>query len=79
MGKVLGLTVVIGVVAGLRAMMPVAAVTWGARLRARPLDGTHLGRIGGSVSPWVFGLLALGELVNDKLPATHSRKVPLQV
>jgi len=29
-------------------------------------------------TPWVFGLLALAELVTDKLPATPSRKVPVQ-
>src|ERR1700710_702888 len=78
MAKVLVLTFLIGVVAGLRAMMPLAAVAWGARLHAWPLEGSRLAWFGGSVAPWVFALLALGEVVNDKLPATPSRKVPPQ-
>ena len=75
---VLLLAFVIGVVAGLRAMMPLAAVAWGARLGAIPLVGTHLGWLGAAATPWIFSMLAVGELINDKLPATPSRKVPPQ-
>ncbi len=75
---ILSLTFLIGVVAGLRAMMPLAVVSWGARLGAVPLGGTHLAWLGNAVTPWIFSLLAVGELVNDKLPATPSRKVPPQ-
>lgn len=75
---VLALAFVIGIVAGLRAIMPLAAVAWGAKLHAWSLDGTHLGWIGTTVAAWIFTVLALGELVNDKLPATPSRKVPPQ-
>jgi len=78
MGKVLLLTFLIGVVAGLRALTPLAAVAWGARLNDWPLIGTHLAWMGNTIVPWVFSVLALGELVNDKLPATPSRKVPPQ-
>jgi uncharacterized membrane protein len=78
MGKILVLTFVIGVVAGLRALTPLAAVAWGARLNDWPLMGTHLAWMGNAIMRWVFSVLALGELINDKLPATPSRKVPPQ-
>jgi len=78
MGKVLLLTFVIGVVAGLRALTPLAAVAWGARLNDWPLVGTHLAWMGNAITPWVFSVLALGEIINDKLPATPSRKIPPQ-
>jgi uncharacterized membrane protein len=75
---VLVLTFVIGVVAGLRAMMPLAVVSWGARLGHIPLEGTHLAWLGGAIAPWVFSVFALAELITDQLPSTPSRKVPPQ-
>lgn len=75
---ILLLAFAIGIVAGLRAMMPLAAVAWGARLGALPLAGTHLAWLGNAFVPWIFTALAIGELINDKLPATPSRKVPPQ-
>jgi uncharacterized membrane protein len=78
MTMILVLTFVIGVVAGLRAMTPLAVVAWGARLNMWVLVGTHLAWFGNAIMPWVFSVLAVGELINDKLPATASRKVPPQ-
>jgi len=66
----------IGVVAGLRAMMAPAAVSWAARLGWLNLQGTPLAFLGAAVTPWIFTVAALGELVNDKLPKTGSRKAP---
>lgn len=68
----------IGVVAGLRAMTAPAAVAWGAHLGLIPLQGTPLAWLGGSIAPWVFTALAVLELVADQLPSTPSRKVPVQ-
>jgi uncharacterized membrane protein len=68
----------IGVVAGLRALTPLAAVSWAARFGLLPLGGSWLSFMGYTWTPWVFSLLALGELFNDKLPKTPSRKVPAQ-
>ena len=68
----------IGIVAGLRALTPLAAVSWAAHARRLHVDGTWLAFLGYNWSPWIFSLLALGELVNDKLPKTPSRKVPPQ-
>lgn len=78
MTTVLVLTFLIGVVAGLRAMMPLAVVAWGARLNVWVLMGSHLAWMGNAIMPWVFSVLALAELVNDKRASTPSRKVPPQ-
>jgi uncharacterized membrane protein len=72
------LALVIGVVAGLRAMTAPAAVSWAARLGALKLGGTGLAFLGYAWTPWIFTLFALGELVTDQLPKTPSRKVPVQ-
>jgi uncharacterized membrane protein len=68
----------IGIIAGLRAMTAPAAVSWAAFLGWLPLGGTVLGFLGASVTPWILTALALVELVTDQLPATPSRKVPVQ-
>ncbi len=66
----------IGVVAGLRAMTAPAAVAWGAHLGLIPLEGTPLAWLGGTIATWTFTALAVLELVGDQLPKTPSRKVP---
>ncbi len=72
------LAFLIGLVAGLRAMTAPAAVSWAARLGWLNLQGTPLAFLGAAVTPWIFTAAALGELVNDKLPKTGSRKAPPQ-
>ena len=69
------LAFLIGVVAGLRAMMAPAAVSWAARLGWLNLSGTPLAFMGAAVTPYIFTLLALGELVNDKLPEDRQPQV----
>ena len=71
-------TLSIGAVAGLRTMMAPAAVCWAAWLGWIDLEGSWLAFLGYRYSPWILTVLALGELVADKLPSTPSRKVPLQ-
>ena len=66
----------IGVVSGLRTLTAPAAVSWAAHLGWLPLEGTPLGFLGASVTPYAFSLLAIGELIVDKLPKTPSRKAP---
>ena len=70
------LAFLIGVVAGLRAMTAPAVVSWAARLGWLDLHGTPLAFLSAAVTPWIFTAAALGELVNDKLPKTGSRKAP---
>lgn len=72
------LALLIGVVAGMRAMTAPALVSWAAHLGWLPLQGTWLAFLGYAWTPWIFSALALGELVSDQLPKTPSRTVPLQ-
>ncbi|MBB5686559.1 DUF4126 family protein [Sphingobium boeckii] len=68
----------IGIIAGLRAMTAPAAVAWAAHCGWIALEGTPLAWLGYAWTPWIFTVLALGELVTDQLPSTPSRKVPPQ-
>ncbi|MCU1261394.1 MAG: hypothetical protein JWO80_4279 [Bryobacterales bacterium] len=68
------LAFLIGVVTGLRSMTAPAAVSWAARLGWVHLENTPLAFLGYAATPWVLSLLALLELVADKLPQTPSRK-----
>jgi uncharacterized membrane protein len=70
------LAFLIGVIAGLRALTAPAAVSWAARLGWIHLENTGLAFMGYAFTPWIFTLLAIGELINDKLPKTPSRKAP---
>jgi uncharacterized membrane protein len=72
------LALLIGVIAGLRAMTAPAAICWAAYLGRLPLEGTPLSFLGYVAVPYVVTLAALGELVTDQLPQTPSRKVPVQ-
>ena len=72
------LALLIGVVAGLRAMTAPAAVAWGAWLGWLPLSGAWAGFMGHWIAVAIFTVLALVELVGDQLPSTPSRKVPVQ-
>src|SRR6202044_1583868 len=75
---ILVLAFLIGIVAGLRALTAPAAVSWAAHLGLLPLQGTPLAWLGYAFTPYIFTVLALGELFNDKLPKTPSRTVPPQ-
>lgn len=69
---------VIGFVAGLRAMVAPAAVAWAARLGLLDLHASWLAFFGYRWTPWILSFAALAEIVNDKLPTTPSRQVPPQ-
>ncbi|TJW47079.1 MAG: DUF4126 domain-containing protein [Mesorhizobium sp.] len=72
------LALLIGVIAGLRAMTAPAAVAWGAWLGWLPAAGTWAGFMGHWIAVGIFTILAIVELVTDQLPSTPSRKVPQQ-
>jgi uncharacterized membrane protein len=72
------LALLIGVVAGLRAMTAPAMMSWAAHLGWLDLSGTWLSFLGNVWSRWILTLFALVELVTDQLPTTPSRTVPVQ-
>ncbi len=71
------LAFLIGVVAGLRSMTAPAGVSWAARLGWVHLENTWLAFLGAAITPYILSVLAIAELVNDKLPKTPSRKAPV--
>jgi uncharacterized membrane protein len=68
----------LGIACGLRAMVGLAAVSWAANLQQLPIGGTWLSFLGFRFAPYITSLLAIGEIINDKLPKTPSRLVPPQ-
>jgi uncharacterized membrane protein len=70
------LAFLIGCVCGLRSMTAPALVCWGAHLGWLKLDGSKLGFLHNNISLGVFTLLAIGELIADKLPFIPSRTTP---
>ncbi|MCR6727167.1 DUF4126 family protein [Agrobacterium fabrum] len=72
------LSILIGIVAGLRAMTAPAAIAWGAYLGWLDISQTGLSFMGSLWAAMIFTLLAVTELITDQLPSTPSRKVPMQ-
>ena len=72
------LALLIGVIAGLRAMTAPAAVSWAAHSGILALQGSWLVFLGYAWTPWILTVFAIGELITDQLPTTPSRTVPVQ-
>ena len=70
------LAFLIGVIAGLRALTAPAVVSWAARLGWLHVENTWLAFLGFAATPYIISVLAIGELIADKLPKTPSRKAP---
>ena len=66
----------IGIVAGLRSLTAPAVVAWGAHLSWWNLHGSPLAFMGSTAVVAIFSLLAIGELVADKLPMIPKRTAP---
>jgi len=71
------LAFLIGIMAGLRSMTAPAAVSWAARLGWLHVENTWLAFLGFSATPYILSVLAVGELIADRLPQTPSRKAPV--
>jgi uncharacterized membrane protein len=71
------LTFLFGCVDGLRSLTPPALVCWAAALGWLHFDGTRLTFINHRSTLIVFTLLAVFELILDKLPNTPARTAPL--
>ena len=76
MNYVFLLAVGIGIVAGLRSLTAPAVVAWGAHVGWLNLHGSPLAFLGSTPAVAIFSLLALGELVADKLPMIPKRTAP---
>jgi uncharacterized membrane protein len=72
------LALLLGLVAGLRAMTAPALVSWAAYFGWLDLSGTWLAFLGNVWARLILTLFALVELVTDQLPSTPSRTVPVQ-
>ena len=72
------LALLIGIVAGLRALTAPAAVAWAIYFGRLDLGGTWLAFLGNVWVRWILTAPALVELVTDQLPSTPSRTVPVQ-
>jgi uncharacterized membrane protein len=75
---VLLVALLIGVVAGLRALTAPAVVAWAAALNWIDVGDKWSSWVGHPITVTVLTILALGELVTDQLPKTPSRKSPPQ-
>jgi uncharacterized membrane protein len=67
------LAVAIGFVAGLRSLTAPAVVAWAAFAGALPLRGTSLAFMGTGITVLIATVLAIVELITDKLPTTPNR------
>jgi uncharacterized membrane protein len=66
----------IGIVAGLRSLTAPAVVAWGAHLGWLNLHGSPLAFIGSTTAVAILSVLAIGELIADKLPMIPKRTAP---
>ena len=76
MNYVFVLALGIGIVAGLRSLTAPAVVAWGAHLGWLNLHGSPLAFMGSTTAVAIFSLLAIGELIADKLPMIPKRTAP---
>src|ERR1044072_4124211 len=75
---ILILALLIGVIAGLRAMTARAVVAWGAMLGWIVVTDKWSEWVAHPITVTVLTILLIGELITDQLPKTPSRKVPPQ-
>jgi len=64
-------------VAGLRSLTAPAVVAWGAHLGWLNLHGSPLAFMGSTTAVAIFSLLAIGELIADKLSWIPKRTAPI--
>ena len=76
MNYVFALALGIGIVAGLRSLTAPAVVAWGAHLGWLNLHDSPLAFMGSTIAVAILSVLAIGELIADKLPMTPKRTAP---
>ena len=75
MNYVFILAIGIGIVAGLRSLTAPALVAWAAYLGWLNLQASPFAFMGSTTAVAIFSVLALGELVADKLPKAPQRRL----
>ena len=70
---ILILSFLVGCLTGLRSLTPIAVICWAAKLGRLPLLDTRLSFLGSLAAAIIFSILAVAELISDKLPKTPSR------
>jgi uncharacterized membrane protein len=63
----------IGIVAGLRSLLAPAVIAWVAHFDLLNLHASPLAFMGSRAAVVIFSILAVGELIADKLPKTQKR------
>src|SRR5205814_5501430 len=76
MSYVFLLAIGIGIVAGLRSLLAPAVVAWAAHFDLLNLNGSVLAFMGSTTAVAIFSVLAIGELIADKLPIIPKRTAP---
>src|SRR6266403_5750719 len=66
----------IGIVAGLRSLLPPAVLAWAAHFGWLNLHGSPLAFMGSTAAVAIFSIFAIGELIADKLPMIPKRTAP---
>ena len=67
----------IGIVSGMRSLTAPAIAAWAARRNWLNLAGSRLAFMGSTAAVAIFTVLAIAELIADKLPSTPSRTAPV--
>jgi uncharacterized membrane protein len=73
MNSVVLLAIGIGIVAGLRSLLAPAVVAWAAHFDWLNLNSSPLAFMGSRTAVAIFSVLAIGELIGDKLSKTPKR------
>ncbi len=73
---VFGLAFAIGLVSGIRSLTAPAVAAWAAHRNWLNLAGSRLAFMGSTAAVIIFTVLAVVELITDKLPKTPSRTAP---
>ena len=66
----------IGIVAGLRSLLAPAVIAWAAHFDLLNLYASPLAFMGSRAAVAIFSILAIGELIADKLPMIPKRTAP---
>lgn len=74
--EVMTFAFLMGAFGGLRTLTPLAVLSWAAFKHRLQVEDTQFFFLSRVVSVVIFSLMAMGELVADKLPSTPSRRRP---